>query len=511
MSEPDLAKQAIEESAASVPKEAPAAVGAVSPEDGVAVSPVPADAVPRPQKESATYLRDTRGLLLSVVASAGLLPVLLLVATDAPTPADQVPLPAAPAAALAAPSLAAAVTIAPVAPLPAPDGSGSGSGEAAGQPAAYEPVDFAWVSELEDGPYLLNAVRLSGRAPLSGLRPICREGDGWNASACYGHAFQSYRGTSPNPSFDSWMQKKFLLGSASGTRCEAVAEDVGLLAWFTDFNDYNGFTFVERLRAEDGSIPAQPELGLPAFSKDDPNQGETFEVLVRKNPTIAARITMQAAKEEASGSLHSAVKLRIVSKDEACAPIESSKFSINHIGRSAELPPIALSAPIGTTKQALGLVDSRLWPSSKDIDKNCRWRGRQPLLQEYDFAAAPSALTWVTPDGTEHAWADYRKFWPELPTDEPDDGWNGCSCYLGLVIEGFWKRKLGAKRWIKDLIDYTPDCNDYAGESSDPPFLIVDMKDGKAPCVVCHDVAICPANSNPLISEPPSEMFLNDT
>jgi hypothetical protein len=37
------------------------------------------------------------------------------------------------------------------------------------------------------------------------------------------------------------------------------------------------------------------------------------------------------------------------------------------------------------------------------------------------------------------------------------------------------------------------------------------MKDGKAPCVVCYDVAIRPANSNPLISEPPSEMFLNDT
>ena len=39
MSEPDLAKQAIEDSAASVPTEAPAAVGAVSPEDGVVASP----------------------------------------------------------------------------------------------------------------------------------------------------------------------------------------------------------------------------------------------------------------------------------------------------------------------------------------------------------------------------------------------------------------------------------------------------------------------------------------
>jgi hypothetical protein len=157
MSEPDLAKQSTEEGAASVPTEAPAAVGVPSPEDSVAVSPIPADAVPRPEKESATYLRDTRGLLFSVVASAVLLPVLLLVATDTPTPADQVPLPAAPAAGLDSPSLAQAVTIAPVAPVPAPDGSGSGSGEAAGRPAAYEPVKFAWVIELGDGPYLLTS------------------------------------------------------------------------------------------------------------------------------------------------------------------------------------------------------------------------------------------------------------------------------------------------------------------------------------------------------------------
>lgn len=525
MSEPDLAKQAIEEGAASVPTEVSAAVGAPSSADGGETSPIPAEAAPRLEKGSTTYLRDTRGLLLSVVASAGLLSVLLLVATDSPTPADQAPLPAAPAAALDAPSLAPAITSAQVAPLPAPDGSGSS--ETDGQPAAYKPVEFAWVIELGDGPYLLNAVRLSGRAPLSGLRPICTEGDEWNAPGCYGHAFQSYLGTSANPAFDSWMQKKFILYSAAGARCEAIAEDVGLLAWFTDFNDFTGFTFVERLRAEDGSIPAQPELGLPAFSKDDTEQQGTFAALVKKDPTITARITMQAAKEMASGSLHSAVKLRIVSKDEACAPIESSGFPIGHIGRSAELHPIAVSAPISTTKEALGLVDSRLWPSSKDTDKNCGWRGRKPLLQEYDFSAEPGAVTWVTPDGIEHAWADYRKLWPEQPTEEPaaelgdkpadqigeepDEGDYRCDCSAGLVIEGFWSRKFGTQRWTSDLILYTPDCGGYAGESAHPPLVIVDMKDGKATCIISDNAAICPANSNPLISEPPSEICLNDT
>lgn len=398
MSEPDLAKQSTEEGAASVPTEAPAAVGVPSPEDSVAVSPIPADAVPRPEKESATYLRDTRGLLFSVVASAVLLPVLLLVATDTPTPADQVPLPAAPAAGLDSPSLAQAVTIAPVAPVPAPDGSGSGSGEAAGRPAAYEPVKFAWVIELGDGPYLLTSPGETGSGEAS--PPRGTNGDG---TASFGHAFQSYRGTRPNPAFDALLERRFVLFNGN-TQCEAVAEDIGLLAWFTDFyEDDTGFTFVGRLRAEDGSIPAQPELGLPAFSKDDPEPQDTFAALVKKDPTITARITMQAAKRvEYEGReyypLHSAVKLRIVSKEEACSHVGE-----DWAGRSAELPPIVVSAPVVTTKKTLGLDKARLWPSSKEIDRACGWRGRQPLLQEYDFAAEPSALTWVTPDGTEHA------------------------------------------------------------------------------------------------------------
>ena len=499
MSEPDLAKQATEEGAGTVPTEVSAAVGAPSSADGGETSPIPAEAAPRLQKGSTTYLRDTRGLLLSVVASAGLLPVLLLVAIDAPTPADRVPLPAAPAAALDAPSLAPAITSAPVAPVPAPDGSGSGL--AAGQPAAYERVDFAWVIELGDGPYLLTSLGETGSSYSS--PPRGTNGDG---TASFGHAFQSYRGTSPNPAFDALLERRFVLFNGNA-QCEAVAEDVGLLAWFTDFNeDDTGFTFVGRLRAEDGSIPAQPELGLPAFSKDDTEQQGTFDALVKKDPTLTARITMQAAKKvEYEGSYyypqHSAVKLRIISKDEACSHVGE-----RWVGRSAELPPILVTSPSGTTKKALGLDKARLWPSSKEIDKTCGWRGRKPLRREFDFNAQPDALTWTTGDGTEYAWADYRKGW-EGQSWESD--W---SCKGDLIIEVFWKRKLGAKRWTRELIFKSPDDNDYSGpDSSYPPFLIVDMKDGKVPSVICGDSYHCLANSNGQSSEPPKELFLNDT
>jgi hypothetical protein len=311
---------------------------------------------------------------------------------------------------------------------------------------------------------------------------------------------------------DSWMQKKFLLYGAAGNRCEAVAEDVGLLAWFTDFyEDDTGVTFVERLLAKDGSIPAQPELGLPAFSKDDTEQQGTFADLVKKDPSLTARITMQAAKKvEYEGSfyypLHSAVKLRIVSKDEACTPFRDGGFSNGWIGRSAELPPILVSSPSSTTKKDLGLDKARLWPSSKEIDKTCGWRGRKPLRMEFDFNAQPDALTWTAGDGTEYAWADYRKGW-EGQSWESD--W---SCKGDLIIETFWKRKLGAKSWTRELIFKSPDDNDYSGpDSSYPPFLIVDLKDGSPTSVLCGDSDHCLANGNPLISEPPSELFLNDT
>ena len=115
MSEPDLAKQAIEEGAGSVPTKVSAAVGAPSSEDGVAASPRDID------KRLAPIERA--GFSDAVIATLGFIAMVGLAAMAAiytPTPADRVPLPAAPAAALDAPSLAAAVTTAPVAPLPAP-------------------------------------------------------------------------------------------------------------------------------------------------------------------------------------------------------------------------------------------------------------------------------------------------------------------------------------------------------------------------------------------------------
>ena len=492
MSEPDFSKQAIEEGAGSVPTEVSAAVGAPSSEGGVAASPREAD------KRLAPIERA--GFSDAVIAALGFIAMVGLAAMAAiytPTPADQAPLPAAPAAALNAPSLAPAITSAQVAPLPAPDGSGS----AAGQPAAYEPVAFAWVIELEDGPYLLTSLGETGSGEASPPR-----GTNGDEPASYGHAFQSYRGTRPNPAFDALLETRFVLFNGNA-QCEAVAEDVGLLAWFTDFNaDNAGFTFVARLRAEDGSIPAQPELGLPAFSKDDSEQEDTFDALVKKDPTLTARITMQAAKKvEYEGSYyypqHSAVKLRIISNGEACSHVGES-----WVGRSAELPPILVTSPSWTTKKALGLDKARLWPSSKEIDKTCGWRGRKPLRREFDFNAQPDALTWTTGDGTEYAWADYRKGW-EGQSWESD--W---SCKGDLIIEVFWKRKLGAKRWTRELIFKSPDDNDYSGpDSSYPPFLIVDMKDGKVPSVICGDSYHCLANSNGQSSEPPKELFLNDT
>ena len=492
MSEPDLAKQSTEEGAASVPTEAPAAVGAVSPEDGVAVSPIPADAVPRPEKESATYLLDTRGLLFSVVASAVLLPVLFVIYTSTPAAVD-------------APSLAPAVTIAPVAPVPTPDGSGSGSGEAAGRPAAYEPVDFAWVIELGDGPYLLTSLGETGSGEASPPR-----GTNGDEPASYGRAFQSYRGTSPNPAFDALLKKRFVLFNGN-TQCEAVAEDVGLLAWFDDYSGISG-DFERYIRADDGSIPWQPALGLPALSKDGPGLSETIYALAEKDPAFMARVTMQAAYTfDAHGDdpLDSAVKLRVVSKDAACSHVSYGGFSNGWIGRSAELPPITVSAPVSKTKKALGLDNPRLWPSSKEIDKACGWRGRKPLRREFDFNAQPDALTWTTGDGTEYAWADYRKGWDGLPSDGDE------SCIYGLIIEIYWKRKSGAKRWTRDVIFETPDSYYTSPEGSKPPFLIVDLKDGKAPSGICrrsyNTGDRCAADSNPLVYGPPHELELNVT
>ena len=497
MSEPDFSKQAIEEGAGSVPTEVSAAVGAPSSEGGVAASPREAD------KRLAPIERA--GFSDAVIAALGFIAMVGLAAMAAiytPTPADQAPLPAAPAAALAAPSLAPAITSAQVAPVPAPDGSGSGL--AAGQPAAYEPVDFAWVIELGDGPYLLTSLGQAGSGEAS--PPRGTNGDG---TASFGHAFQSYRGTSPNPAFDALLEKRFVLFDGN-TQCEAVAEDVGLLAWFTDFYaDDAGFMFVARLRAEDGSIPAQPELGLPAFSKDDTEQQGTFAALVEKDPTLTARITMQAAKKvEYEGRdyypQHSAVKLRILSKEEACSHVGES-----WVGRSAELPPILVTSPISTTKKALGLDNPRLWPSSKEIDKTCGWRGRKPLRREFDFNAQPDALTWTISDGTEYAWADYRKVWEGRPSDGDE------SCIYGLIIEIYWKRKSGAKRWTRDVIFETPDFYYTSPEGSKPPFLIVDLKDGKAPSAICersyNTGDRCAADSNPLVYAPPQEIELNVT
>lgn len=497
MSEPDLAKQSTEEGAASVPTEAPAAVGVPSPEDSVAVSPIPADAVPRPEKESATYLRDTRGLLFSLVASAVLLPALFVIYTSTPAAVD-------------APSLAAAVTIAPVAPLPAPDGSGSGSSEAAGQPAAYEPVAFAWVIELEDGPYLLTSLGYTG----SGY-PTPPRGTNGDEPATYGRAFQSYRGTSPNPAFDALLKKRFVLFNGE-TQCEAVAEDVGQLAWFTDHSDIGG-DFERYIRADDGSIPWQPGLGLPALSKDGPGLSETIYALAEKDPAFMARVTMQAAYTFAAhgdNPLDSAVKLRVVSKDAACSHVSYGGFSSGWIGRSAELPPIVVSAPVVTTKKALGLDNPRLWPSSKEIDKTCGWRGRKPLQREFDFNAQPDALTWTAGDGTEYAWANYRKVWEGKEWEGlPSDG--DSSCIFGLIIEIYWKRKSGTSRWTRDVIFETPDSYYTSPEGSKPPFLIVDLKDGKAPSGICgrsyNTSYRCSADSNPLVYGPPHELELNVT
>ena len=346
-------------------------------------------------------------------------------------------------------------------------------------PTSYHPEEFAWAVSLNGGVFvLLNGIRVTGGQATATPLPLCGEGED-----CYGTAFQSFRSRPLTAGFSSWMNKKITIFDATGTRCDAVVEDLGDLAWFWSCDGCTA-ALAKSIRGVLRTLP-NGKSRIPADSPmAGPNSGDSIDnqlcSILANDRDLAARVTLHDARFSDSlyKPLQIAAKVRIVDKTSKCRDLEAL------FARTADLDYLRVMRPEPTTMHSLSLDRPHLWPNPSQLKagslnyiiKDC-CSDSTPLSEQFDFRESGQTFIWKTSDGTQYAWALGHYSLAFDITDGPEK----MRFEPGTLVQGLWKRTRTNHSWVNLFWNTGEICDSCGSDGTESPLLIISSKAQEEP------------------------------